>query len=64
MGSKAVTAHAVFTMAPWEDEYHLEAIFESLEDAVSYSDYRHEHYGEATEICSTVYFPNGTGEFE
>ena len=64
MGSKAVTAHAVFTMAPWEDEYNLEAIFESLEDAVSYSDYRYEHYGEATEIRSTVYFPNGTGEFE
>lgn len=64
MGSKAVTAHAVFTMAPWEDEYHLEAIFESLEDAVSYSDYRYEHYGEATEIRSTVFFPNGTGEFE
>lgn len=64
MGNKAVVAHAVFTMAPWEHEYHLEAIFESLEDAITYSDYRYEHYGEMTEIRSTKYFPNGTGEFE
>lgn len=64
MGNKAVAAHAVFTMAPWEHEFKLEAIFESLEDAISYSDYHYEHYGETTKICSTKYFPNGTGEFE
>ena len=64
MGNKAVSAHAVFVKAPWEKEFHLEAVFETIEDAISYSDYRYEHYGESTEIRDTHFYPNGQGEFE